>query len=59
MATETTSEREAKDRKGVDGLTRRIVEHGRETGRPVSEDAARRQAASIAKLTDAQRNNRG
>lgn len=53
--TETTAEREAADRRGVDGLTRRIVEHGKESGKPVSHDAARRQAAEIARITDAQR----
>lgn len=56
MATETTSERDAADRRGVEGLTRRIVDHGKESGRPVSEESARRQAAEVARLTNAQRN---
>ena len=53
---ETTRERDDGDRRGVDGLTRRLVEHAKESGRPVSEDAARRQAAEVARLTNAQRN---
>jgi hypothetical protein len=55
MATETTSEREAADRRGVDGLTRRIVEHGKETGREVRHDDARRQAATIAERCNRER----
>ena len=42
-------------RKGVEGLTRRLVEHSRETGKPMSEDQARKQASSIARQEDAKR----
>lgn len=55
MATETTAEREAADKRGIDGLTRRIVAHGEESRRPVSHEAARREAVRIAELTDRQR----
>lgn len=52
---ETTRQRDEADRRGVEGLTRRIVEHGKESGRPVSEESARKQAAEVARLTNAQR----
>lgn len=55
MSTETTAEREAADKRGIDGLTRRIVAHGEESRRPVSHEAARREASRIAELTDRQR----
>lgn len=42
-------------RRGVEGLTRRLVEHGKETGKPISEEAARVQARKIAIQTDAQK----
>ena len=55
VSTETTRQREAGDRRGVDGLTRRLIEHGKETGQPVAYDRARAQAAEIARRTDAER----
>ena len=39
-------------KRGVEGLTRRIVEHGREQGKPVSEQTARKQAQEIAKRSE-------
>lgn len=42
-------------REAVDRLTRRIVDHAKQTGRPVSEDTARREAMKTAKDTDARK----
>lgn len=39
-------------RRAVDKLTQRILEHGRESGKPVSAEQARRQAAEVARKTD-------
>lgn len=41
--------------KGIDGLTRRLVEHTREQGKPMSEEAARKQAREIALKTNIDR----
>jgi nicotinamide mononucleotide (NMN) deamidase PncC len=38
--------------RGREGLTRRIIEHGKEQGKPVSEQAARKMANEIAKRAD-------
>lgn len=42
----------SRNREAVDRLARRIVEHGRATGKPVSEGDARRQAAEVGRMAD-------
>lgn len=52
MQRNKTLTHEEKGRRGVEHLTRVIVEHARSQGRHVSEDAARSQAAEIARKAD-------
>lgn len=42
-------------RQAMEKLTQRILEHGRESGKPVSAEQARRQAAEVARKTDNQK----